>query len=752
MAVRYSLRLELATPGGVEAVVNKVQAGNLLAIGLSGRHVPVPDPGPAAADQILASVAARYFERWSASDDELADLLRVVPVRPTLSACLAQSDVEVEYAGGDPLYPLSFDWKGILIDADLRASAPVGLDTPDAESRFLLLSGLEGSVLEDRVFSDDLDVAAVSTARVLGLAPGQGLVVHELTAENVDEVLPTLPFDDTVKQEIRDAALMGMVARVPSGFVTQQAWQGVGYLLLDEETGEAAWQLQGGHSGGVTTPAVIDIPEELRDPLIEQGQTIEPAPEDAQVRSIQKFISTDFQEGTVGYPLERPLRVLVTDEEGRAVRGANVVFSVIGGGSRLHDPATGGLPAEEITVRSNERGEAEVIQTLGTRTDVIPRLLVYPEPYLHPLQVGLNLVTARAGSATLAEPFNTFALPDYQADGELITGYLEWMPYAGNHSWPQLSVGARMGLSVSDQHGNPLSNFLVRFTPRPPPYTQMPPPQNATLIRPATDTPAHVLAVADYVQCLTQHAQPHYGECGGELPSVLTGSTHLGVFAYPVFGDSSWTEYYYDVATTQEPVGWIALPMPAWMCLRPDISQCPGSEAPSPALVTTGLRAKRVNSLGNFIEAYPTDGEGPFAMWAEAVSEIERVEPVTDPEGIVHFMAVGTNAWRRERLVDSEVRLAPQTPGTGVSPPVAKPQGDGTYQAPDPDGSDAAGERGVLRGEALAAAPRLSARQVARARPRVRRPRDARGGADSIPRSAVPGRRVASRCGASKPG
>ena len=516
MAVRYSLRLDLVAPGGVESVTNQVQAGNLLAIGLSERVAPAPVTGPAAADQILASIASRYFERWNASDDELADLLRVIPVRPTLSACIAQSDVEVEYAGGDPLYPLDFEWKGILIDADLRSSAPVGVESPASESRFLLLSGLEGSVLEDRVFAEDLAVAAVSTARALGLAAGQGLVLHDLTAENVDEVLPGLPFDASVKEEIRDAALMGMLVRVPSGFVSFLAWRGVGYVLLDEETGETAWQLQGGHSGGVTAPAVIDIPQELRDPLIEQGQSIQPAPEDAQVRSIQKFVSTDFQEGTVNYPVPRPLRVLVTDEQGRAVRNANVVFSVMGGGSLLQDPAVGGQTGTEITVRSDAQGEAEVVQILGTRTDVIPRLMVFPEqPELNPLLVGLNLVTARAGSATLSEPFSTFALPDYQDDGEIIHMFIEWMPYAKNSHWPQLSVGSRMGLTVNDQHGNPLSNALIRFTPRLPPYTQDPPPPNSSLMRPATDTPAHVLSARDYQQCLAQHLQPHYGECAG---------------------------------------------------------------------------------------------------------------------------------------------------------------------------------------------------------------------------------------------
>ena len=682
MGVRYDLRLEMTSPGSSESVTNRVQVGNLIAIGLSG-HPSSTLPGETIqADGILASIAARYAQRWNASDEELADLLRVIPVRPTLTACLTFSDVEVDYADGDPLYPLTFEWKGILIDADLRPASPVGVESAEAESRFLMLSGLEGSVLEERVFSEGLSIPAVATARVLGLAAAEGLTLHAVTRENVDEILALLPFDDVVEHEIRDAALRGLLVRVPSGFVTRQAWQGVGYVLLDEETGESAWQLQGGHSGGVTTPAVIDIPAEIRDPLIEQGQNIESAPADAQVRRIEKFISTDFQEATVGYPLARPLRVLVSDEEGRAVEGANVTFSVLGGGSLLVDPATGGLGETVVTVRSDEHGEARAVLTLGKRTDVVPRLLVLPDPALHPLQVGLSLVTARAGSASLGEPFSAIALPDYQRDahGDAI-GFFEWMPYPPLGPWPQLSVAARMALQVRDPHGNPLSNFLVRFTPRPPPFTQPPPPPHATLIRPATSTPGRVLSTEDYLRCLSQHPSPHYGECLGEAASILTSSTHLGTFAYASLGDSAWSLYYYDVATTLEPVGWIAFHTPAWMCLHPDLAQCPGSTAPSPPLIATGQRPLRVNRLGNAIEAYPLGGDGPFAMWADAVSEIERVERIVDDTGSEHLMAVGTNAWRRERLLDSEVRLVPVTSGTGVFPETAVPTEDGSYES-----------------------------------------------------------------------
>src|SRR6185295_12551137 len=229
---------------------------------------------------------------------------------------------------------------------------------------FLTLSGLEGSVLEDRVFEDDLEIEAVSTAKALGLAHAQGLTVYDLTEANVEDVLPGLPLDEGVKAEIRDATARGLLARVPEAELTHQAWTGVGYLLLDEASGEAAYQLQGGHSGGVTAPAVTEIPAEIVDPLIEMEEDLPPAHQDVDVAHVQKYVSTDLQEGTVGKPVEKALRVLVTDAEGFPVANATVTFTVVGGDGQVIQPVTG-LAASSVTLNSDGEGKAQVVLVLG---------------------------------------------------------------------------------------------------------------------------------------------------------------------------------------------------------------------------------------------------------------------------------------------------------------------------------------------------------------------------------------------------
>ncbi|HET6900751.1 MAG TPA: transglutaminase-like domain-containing protein, partial [Vicinamibacteria bacterium] len=297
MGVRFTFRIELRSPGGTQVVTNNLIAGNLTAIGLGGREVTATEADQDQAAQILSRLAWAYLDKWNQSDAELSRLLRVVPVRPTVSTCLVMSDIQVDYAGGDPLYPITFDWRGLAIDADHRATAPVGLESVAEEKSFLLMSGLEGSVLEHRIFEDELGVASVSTAKGLGLAHAQGIEIADLTSSNADAILSTLPFDLAVKDDIRQATARGLLARVPTAPLVAVSWRGVPYLLLDEETGEAAYQLQGGRSGGVTVATVIEFPAVLQDNLELQGET--PAPETSDVARIQKFGTTDFQEGTV---------------------------------------------------------------------------------------------------------------------------------------------------------------------------------------------------------------------------------------------------------------------------------------------------------------------------------------------------------------------------------------------------------------------------------------------------------------------
>ena len=683
MGVRYTLRLELKGPGGTQTVSNTVLAGNMIAIGLGGRMVTNPEAIDGQAAQILSGLAARYLESWNDSDLELTNLLRVVPVRPIISACFVLSEIDIEYAGGDPLYPISFEWKGIAIDADLRATAPVGVETRETERSFLLISGLEGSILENRVFEDVLQIPSISTAKALALAASEGVTVYDLTAENVDAVLPGLPLDPRVKDEVKDATARGFLARVPGEPITHLDWTGVGYLLLDEQTGEAAYQLQGGHSGGVTAPAALQIPANIRDPLAAQGE--DPEPLDSVVANISKFDSTDFQEGIVDKVLERPLKVLVTDKDGFAAANQPVIFTVIGGeGSfpgNTNDPG-----ASEITVLSDDRGEAAATLKLGRHTNLIPRYLI-EDGDENATQVGLNLVTVRSGAVSVSAPFTEIAFPDRQPVGDLITLYLTWKGQQHLGSLPNLTVAALMALGVDDQHGNPISNAAIRFafsatssegTGPNPELASVP--EGWSAERGPTTTPGKLLTVESYLDCLPPSGHLRYGECSTEVPSVTVGSTATGAYAYASIGDSPYSIYWFDMGTTVTPrLGSIGYPTVGWLCHTPNPNDCPLSSEPH-AMVSFGNRTTITNALGNLVEAYLPGASATVGLWADVLYEKERLEEFfREGDPTPHYRAIGINEWLREPLTDSTYAL--QAAGGTTVDAEATHVGQGQYEA-----------------------------------------------------------------------
>ncbi len=680
LGVRFTLRLTLQSLGGAQTIEDRVIAGNLTAIGLGGRTVTGTENESDQAAAILSRLAWRYLDRWNASDDELANLFRVVPVRPTASLCLVASAIDTPYAGGDPLYPLSFDWKGITIDADRRASAPVGIESRDSERSFLLLSGLEGSTLEQRIFEDELAVHATSTADVLGRAHAQGLTVHDLDRSNVDAVLPTLPFDPQVLDEISDAVGRDRRVTVPAGFVAKEAWRGVGYRILDDATGEAAYQLQGGYSGGITTLDPTMFPPDLAEPLAKQGETVSNSPEGALAAHVKSFPSTDFQEQTVNKRLAKDLRVLVTDAQGYAVKGATVIFSAAGGGSFL-DLKTNKSTGSAFAAISDERGEATAALVLGKSTAEIPRFFLKDGDDFS-TQIGLNLVSALVvtpdGSimASLERPFEAYGFPDLRSEqappgfSKLFT--LKWVETSGTTL--TLGVAGRTRLAVTDQYDNPISNIQIQLAydriEERPPFTP-----NSTRTRPVTDTHGKILDAETFVKCENAHGSVRWGECEGETETIQVRSSPLGIFAYPILGDSTVSRYYFVAGTTSNPkVLWVYYPTWGPICIGP-VGSCyaaPWTDVYGGSRYFYGPGANEGYSLGSM---------GDITLWTDVLWEEGQVLEQKDSNGKSHFVAVPTNKWHREPLSGSVLNLTPNTDGTSASPDVAAEVLPGVYRS-----------------------------------------------------------------------
>ncbi len=77
------------------------------------------------------------------------------------------------------------------------------------------------------------------------------------------------------------------------------------------------------------------------------------------------LVSGNNQTGTIGQALGAPLVVALTDQNGKAVAGQPVVFTVTGNNGTV---MTGGTPAPSVMATTDSNGKAQAIWTLGQRS------------------------------------------------------------------------------------------------------------------------------------------------------------------------------------------------------------------------------------------------------------------------------------------------------------------------------------------------------------------------------------------------
>jgi len=268
MGSDFDLTVELISPNGSEKSTNSLIVGNMMALGIvaqkavSAQHSD--DNGELTAEDLIHREAIEYIDRWNKTEDELASLLHLTIARPVPTIVTLGGVIDVTYMLD---IPHSFTWKGVYLDADVRRietvqSAGFGVQS-DREKLFMQISSLQGSVLEHRIFEDDWKTPAISTAKLLQLcAQGSELCNGIITIDkaNIDAVIPTLPYDQSIKDDIINAVNQRQTVVIPHSEAIYLDWTGTGYRKENPETLESGWMLTGMIAGGMTavSPAKWD--------------------------------------------------------------------------------------------------------------------------------------------------------------------------------------------------------------------------------------------------------------------------------------------------------------------------------------------------------------------------------------------------------------------------------------------------------------------------------------------------------------
>lgn len=171
--------------------------------------------------------------------------------------------------------PRTASYTGRNIDAKrvLNAAADQEGKIPVA---FMRQSGLQVSNFEGLAFDMTFKRAlgsGGSAVRLINTALADGAPVYRITSENV-ALLDSLPHSSDVLADLRNAVAAGKEVIVPGAGSDAGNWRGLGYIVIDPETGAGAYLIDGGFNGGTDdagcegAPATAPAAESVSKPSV----------------------------------------------------------------------------------------------------------------------------------------------------------------------------------------------------------------------------------------------------------------------------------------------------------------------------------------------------------------------------------------------------------------------------------------------------------------------------------------------------
>lgn len=204
--------------------------------------------------EILSAAAQIYFGQVDAISKLIATEAQVKATR-LLSEAMTGYETKVSYLF---MVPVELSSGSFNIDVDANTFGVVSLNgRKENEKSYMISSGIAASALEHGIYEQILNLPSVSTIKILSEANQQGIPLYTLTKDNLSSVISKLNVVNSVKNDITAAVNNGRMVIIPAEEIRYYNWQGSGYIVLDEETGSAAYMISGGLAGGSAALNVI---------------------------------------------------------------------------------------------------------------------------------------------------------------------------------------------------------------------------------------------------------------------------------------------------------------------------------------------------------------------------------------------------------------------------------------------------------------------------------------------------------------
>lgn len=249
-------QIYFTAPGeAAESISNTILAGNYEGHAIdTGMIEPDIDTSPDLScpedytGYYLHQLGVQYLDRVERDVKTTGQIFGALAFREISNAILGQR-VRAMYSGSNTL---TFEFKGVGVDADRGILSAFYTDGVGDTSEFLRISGASGSLMENRVFEEELGVEAVSTIKILGVASDQGIPLFKISSSNWSTFGPQLTHPSATVNNVLAAVNSGHVVTIPRDPLTYINWSGTGYIDMTPSTGAAGYIISGGSSGGDT--------------------------------------------------------------------------------------------------------------------------------------------------------------------------------------------------------------------------------------------------------------------------------------------------------------------------------------------------------------------------------------------------------------------------------------------------------------------------------------------------------------------
>ncbi len=217
---------------------------------------PTPLLSSEIVEEALHLTGQAYFLEVDVQNEIAAKTAKVIFTREPSEAFVFQ-DLSVLFFFG---FPVIVNRGSVGIDVKRNIVNPISV-VGDArqEVSWLLTSGSFGSAAEHAIFEQLYGVPSVSTERLLALANSQSVRIFTIDGTNIDRILPQLDTFAIVKQNISESVNAGLVAVVPQRNLRFNDWLGMGWIVVNPNTGSAGYLIAGFLTAGGSTSSPADV-------------------------------------------------------------------------------------------------------------------------------------------------------------------------------------------------------------------------------------------------------------------------------------------------------------------------------------------------------------------------------------------------------------------------------------------------------------------------------------------------------------